>query len=107
MNKNSGQELENKFSSRFYDSYCSLAESYSNAVSFLQDRDQAAYEIFFKWYSREGIGYFENIETNILKDKLDNRFVVFIDIYKSYLEDAMEENCKQVLLDFYISYLRG
>lgn len=92
--------MENKIYCGFNDSYCSLLESYSNAIAFLKDKDQKTYETFYKWYSDKGVACFEDIKDNIRRDKLDNRFKAFMDIYKSYLDDAMEEDSKQTLLDF-------
>ncbi len=100
MNRNLTEKLKYKISFKFFDAYCNLMESYDNAMACLKAWDERTYEIFYEWYVEDGIGYYEDIVTNILKEKLDDRFMVFMDIYKSYLEDAIEENSKQVLMDF-------
>lgn len=100
MNKDFGEKLKNKVPVEFYNAYCELMESYDSAMVFLNARDRRAYEIFYEWYIREGLNYYEDIMTNIITEKLDNRFIVFMDIYKSYLDDAIEEDSKQVILEF-------
>ena len=100
MDRNFAEKMKNDISLEFYESYCKLMRFYNDAIIFLHDTDPKTYGIFYKWYAEEGEDYFRDVANNILKDKLDNRFVVFMDIYGSYLEDAMEEGCRQVLLDF-------
>ena len=93
-------KLNDKISSEYYNSLCDLLSSYDMAMKFLKEQDSDTYENFNDWYATEGVNFFTEVIDNIIESKLNNKFNVFMGIYKSYLDDAINDNCIQIVLDF-------
>lgn len=84
----------------FCNSLYSLLESYDNAIKFLQSKDRSTYNIFYKWYEDSGSNYICDAVNILINKKLEERFIIFCNIYQSYLEDAMKEEDTRTLLEF-------
>ena len=93
-------EMKSKIPTEYYNAFYGLVSAYDNAIHFLKSRDKRTFEIFDCWYKENGIDFLGEVIEDIIQDKLDYRFIVFMELYKSYLEDAVEDDCIQVLLDF-------
>lgn len=92
--------LKGKIGAGYNNSYLSLMCSYEEAMRCLQNSDNRTFDIFCDWLATEGMGIFNTIADTIQNKNLDSRFGVFMEIYKSYLEDAISEECMQSALDF-------
>lgn len=93
-------KFENKVSFKYYNAFCGLVSSYVDALHFLEASDIRTFEIFHHWYMVDGVCFFDDVVNGIQANLLDDRFIAFMELYKSYLTDAMEDDCVDVLLDF-------
>lgn len=94
------ENLEKRITSVYYSSFCELMFSYVKTIEYLQKCDKRTFDMFSHWIEVEGMSFFYEIANNIRAEKLDDRFNAFMEVYKSYLDDAMDEESKFVALDF-------
>lgn len=92
--------LESKILSEHYNYYCALMDSYEQAMEYLQITDPRAFTIFSDWFMSDGKNSFESVTDNIITEEIDTRFSAFMRTYKSYLEDAIEDECKEIVAEF-------
>lgn len=81
-------------------SFLNFLNSYLEAMIFIKDNDSLTYDIFSDWMKSKGRDYFDYVIDNIQNKKLSEKYDVFIDLYESYLKESIEDNRKQVTLDF-------
>lgn len=58
----------------------------------MQDNDKKAFDIFYAWLADEGKELLNTTMLKLINEKLDDKFNAFMDVYKTYLEEAIEEN---------------
>lgn len=92
--------IRNKVAEEYYNAFAGLFSVYDRSMEYLRQKEEGTFEIFYQWFIKEGKGLLEYVASNILTDNLDKRVNAFMKIYKSYMEDAIEEEDSQALLDF-------
>ena len=92
--------IRDKVADEYYNAFESLFLVYGRAGEYLRQKEDKTFEIFYQWFIKEGKELLEYAASNILADNLDKRVNAFMKIYKSYMEDAIDEEDSQALLDF-------